>query len=209
VNLAVRTAGLGTEDFGYILADKTCKLSPDGWGRVAVKAYNDFKADRIIAERNYGGAMVEHTIKVVDRNVSYKEVVASRGKVQRAEPISALYEQGRIRHAGSFVDLEDQLSAMTSEGFVGDGSPDRADALVWALSELMVTPEPEHHIVFDTGFWERGCHIVGAHGDGKASEPTVDENFASAAAAYERHQLTGRDLQWFLAERARRRRAAR
>jgi phage terminase large subunit-like protein len=136
-SVGIIVAGLGTDGFGYVLADKTCKLSPDGWGRVAVNAYHSFKADRIIAERNFGGAMVEHVIRTVDANVSYREVTASRGKIARAEPVSALYEQSKVRHVGSFVDLEDQLAAMTSEGYVGDGSPDRADALVWALSELM------------------------------------------------------------------------
>jgi phage terminase large subunit-like protein len=136
-SIGIIVAGLGVDNFGYVLADRTCKLSPDGWGRVAVNAYREFKADRIIAERNFGGAMVEHVIRTVDRNVSYKEVTASRGKIARAEPISALYEQSKIRHVGSFIELEDQLCAMTSEGYVGDGSPDRADALVWALTELM------------------------------------------------------------------------
>jgi phage terminase large subunit-like protein len=102
-----------------------------------------FKADRIIAERNFGGAMVEHVIRTVDPNVSYKEVIASRGKIARAEPISALYEQGKVRHTTAFVELEDQLAAMTSEGYVGDGSPDRADALVWALTELMGARQQE------------------------------------------------------------------
>jgi phage terminase large subunit-like protein len=138
-SIGIIVAGLGTDGIGYILADRTCKLSPDAWGRVAVKAYHDFKADRIVAERNYGGAMVQHVIRTVDNNVSYKEVTASRGKIARAEPVSALYEQSKVRHAAPFVELEDQLAAMTSEGYVGDGSPDRADALVWALTELMVT----------------------------------------------------------------------
>jgi phage terminase large subunit-like protein len=146
-SVGIIVAGLGTDGFGYVLADKTCKLSPDGWGRVAVAAFHSFKADRIIAERNFGGAMVEHVIRTVDKNVSYKEVTASRGKIARAEPISALYEQSKVRHAGSFVDLEDQLAAMTSEGFVGDGSPDRADALVWALTELMGARQQEIPIV--------------------------------------------------------------
>jgi phage terminase large subunit-like protein len=142
-SVGIIVAGLGADNFGYILADRTCKLSPDGWGRVAVNAYHEFKADRIVAEKNFGGAMVEHVIRTVDRNVSFKAVTASRGKIARAEPVSALYEQSRIRHAAIFVDLEDQLAAMTSEGFVGDGSPDRADALVWALTELMVSgPQP-------------------------------------------------------------------
>jgi phage terminase large subunit-like protein len=142
-SVGIIVAGLGTDRFGYILADETCKLSPDGWGRVAVQAYHTWKADRIIAERNYGGAMVEHVIRTVDPNVSYKEVTASRGKIARAEPASALYEQGKIRHVGTFIELEDQLAAMTGEGFVGDGSPDRADALVWALTELMGTQQQD------------------------------------------------------------------
>jgi phage terminase large subunit-like protein len=79
-SVGVVVAGLGTDGLGYVLADRTCKLSPDGWGREAVKAYHEFKADRIVAERNFGGAMVEHVIRTVDRNVSYYEVTASRGK---------------------------------------------------------------------------------------------------------------------------------
>jgi phage terminase large subunit-like protein len=137
-SIGIIVAGLGADGLGYILADKTCKCSPDGWGRVAVKAYQDFKADRIVAERNFGGAMVEHVIRTVDPNVSYREVTASRGKIARAEPASALYEQSRVRHAGAFTELEDQMAAMTSEGYVGDGSPDRVDALVWAVTELML-----------------------------------------------------------------------
>jgi phage terminase large subunit-like protein len=132
-------AGRGTDDFAYVLADRTCKLSPDGWGRVAVKAYREFKADRIVAERNFGGAMVEHVIRTVDASVSYRDVTASRGKVARCEPVAALYEQSKVRHVGSFTDLEDQMCAMTSDGYAGGGSPDRVDALVWALSELMVS----------------------------------------------------------------------
>lgn len=135
-SIGIIVAGLGVDNFGYVLADKTCKLSPAGWGAVAVEAYRDFSADRIVAERNFGGAMVEHVIRTVDLNVPFREVTASRGKIARAEPVSALYEQGRIRHAGFFVALEDQMAEMTSNGYVGDGSPDRVDALVWALSEL-------------------------------------------------------------------------
>jgi phage terminase large subunit-like protein len=110
-SIGIVVAGRGVDDLAYVLADKSCKLSPDGWGRVAVKAYHDFKADRIVAERNYGGAMVQHVIRTVNENVSFKEVTASRGKIARAEPISALYEQSKVRHVGSFVDLEDQLAA--------------------------------------------------------------------------------------------------
>jgi phage terminase large subunit-like protein len=151
-SVGIIVAGLGTDGFAYVLADKTCKLSPDGWGRVAVKAYQDFKADRIIAERNFGGAMVEHVIRTVDRNVSFREVTASRGKIARAEPVSALYEQNKVRHVAAFVELEDQLAAMTSEGYVGDGSPDRADALVWALTDLMLG-HTQQHIPFTPPFY--------------------------------------------------------
>jgi predicted phage terminase large subunit-like protein len=137
-SVGIVVAGLGSDDKCYVLADRTCKLSPDAWGREAVRAYREFKADRIVAERNFGGALVEHVLRTVDRNIPYREVTASRGKVQRAEPVAALYEQGRVRHAGSFTALEDQLCAMTGEGYSGDGSPDRLDALVWAISDLML-----------------------------------------------------------------------
>ena len=137
-DIGIVVAGLGTDGRGYVLADRTCQLSPDGWARRAVAAYHEFRADRIVAERNFGGAMVEAVIRSTDKNVSYKEVTASRGKIARAEPVAALYEQGKISHVGSFLELEDQMCSMTASGYVGEGSPDRADALVWALSELMV-----------------------------------------------------------------------
>ena len=135
-------AARGVDGRFYVLADRSCRLSPLGWGQRAVSAYREFRADRIVAERNFGGAMVEHVIRTTDRLVSFSEVVASRGKVQRAEPIAALYEQGRVTHLGDLAELEDQLCQMTTSGYLGDGSPDRADALVWALSELMAAPGP-------------------------------------------------------------------
>jgi phage terminase large subunit-like protein len=141
-SIGIVVAGKGVDGNAYVHADRTCKLSPDGWGRLAVRAYREFKADRIVAERNFGGAMVQHVIRTVDRDVPYREVTASRGKVVRAEPIAALYEQGRVRHVDGLTDLEDQMCAMTGEGFMGDGSPDRVDALVWALTELMSKAEP-------------------------------------------------------------------
>lgn len=137
-SIGIVVAGKGIDGRGYVLADRSCKLSPDGWGRRAVAAYHEFGADRIVAERNFGGAMVEHVIKTVDRNVSYKEVTASRGKVVRAEPVAALYEQGRVSHVGAIYDLEDQMCLMGPDGYIGEGSPDRLDAGVWALTELLV-----------------------------------------------------------------------
>lgn len=142
-SVGIVVAGLGIDGRGYVLADRTCKLSPDGWGKRAVAAYHEFRADRIVAERNFGGAMVEHVIRTVDKNVSYKEVVASRGKVARAEPVAALYEQGRVSHVAALAELEDQLCQIGPEGFIGEGSPDRADALVWALAELMLEKKAE------------------------------------------------------------------
>jgi phage terminase large subunit-like protein len=137
--VGIIVAGKGTDDGrAYVLADRTIKASPESWGRRAVAAYHEFSADRIVAERNFGGAMVEHVLRTVDRNIPYKEVSASRGKAQRAEPVAALYEQGKVTHIGDLTALEDQMVAMTSQGYQGDGSPDRVDALVWALTELMV-----------------------------------------------------------------------
>lgn len=146
-SIGIVVAGVGIDGRGYVLADRTCKLSPDGWGRQAVEAARTFKADRIVAERNFGGAMVEHVIRTVDPKASFKEVTASRGKVARAEPVAALYEQGRVSHVGAFPDLEDQMVNIDAGGYVGNGSPDRADALVWALTELMLSGESRAAVV--------------------------------------------------------------
>lgn len=127
-------AGRGQDDQFYVLADLSLIASPQGWARVAVEAYHRHKADRIIAETNNGGDMVEAVIRQVDPNVSYRKVTASRGKAIRAEPIAALYEQGRVHHVGSLPKLEDQMCAFNP---VESGqSPDRMDALVWALTAL-------------------------------------------------------------------------
>jgi len=145
-SIGIVAAGLGVDGRAYVLADRTCKLSPDGWGRRAVVAYHEFSADRIVAERNFGGAMVEHVIRTVDKSASYKEVTASRGKVARAEPVAALYEQGRVSHIGGLPDLEDQMCQIGPDGYIGEGSPDRADALVWALTELMLKTQLEPRV---------------------------------------------------------------
>lgn len=137
-DIGIIVAGLGMDGHGYILEDGTCQMSPEGWGRRAVELYHRHRADRIIGERNFGGDMVRFTVSTADNRASFKEVVASRGKAVRAEPISALYEQGRVHHVGDFPDLEDQMCNFTSSGYVGEGSPDRADALVWAITELML-----------------------------------------------------------------------
>lgn len=151
-SIGIVVAGRTMDGQAHVIADRSCKLSPDGWGRRAVDAYHEFKADRIVAERNYGGAMVEHVIRTVDQSAAYKEVVASRGKSVRAEPIAALYEQGKVSHpsGADLVELEDQMCQMTGTGFLGEGSPDRVDALVWALTELMLDADQ-----FDPNKWTR------------------------------------------------------
>ena len=123
---------------GYVLQDGTVRGSPEDWARKAVSLYRLWNADKIIAEKNQGGDMVESTIKAVDRSVPVKLVHASRGKVVRAEPISALYEQGRVHHVGRFDTLEDQMCMFSIDNIrsISNGSPDRVDALVWGLTEI-------------------------------------------------------------------------
>lgn len=140
-DIGIIVAGKGIDGEAYILEDGTCQMSPEGWGRRSVDLYHHWEADRIIGERNYGGDMVRFTVATADKSAAFKEVVASRGKSVRAEPISALYEQRKVHHVGDFPDLEDQMCNFTSSGYIGEGSPDRADALVWALTELMLGDE--------------------------------------------------------------------
>jgi phage terminase large subunit-like protein len=118
----------------FVLGDSSLIASPDQWARASIKAYHDNSADRIIGEQNNGGEMVELTIRTADVNVSYKGVTASRGKIIRAEPIAALYEQGRVHHVGFFPQLEDQLCDW--DPLTSPRSPDRMDALVWAITDL-------------------------------------------------------------------------
>lgn len=129
-------AGISAEGHGYVLDDRSIRGTPLEWGTAAVSAYHRNNADRIVAESNQGGEMVSHTLRMVEPNVPVKLVHASRGKQTRAEPVAALYEQGKVHHVGFMSDLEDQLcSWVPHEG----PSPDRLDAVVWALTELMVS----------------------------------------------------------------------
>ena len=129
-------AGKGEDGHYYILSDASLIATPSGWARTAVDEYLELQADRIVAEVNNGGDMVEAVIRQVDRNVSYKKVHASRGKSIRAEPVAALYEQCMVHHVGSFDKLEDQMCEFNPTEPDSNGSPDRMDALVWAITEL-------------------------------------------------------------------------
>jgi len=128
------TAGVSADGHYYILSDDTIKASPDAWARKAVSSFELHKADRIIAETNNGGDLVVHLLRQVNPNIPVKKVTATRGKAVRAEPIASLYEQGRVHHTQYFSELEDQMCEW--EPGVSKESPDRMDALVWALTEL-------------------------------------------------------------------------
>ena len=138
-------AGLGDDGRAYVLSDRSERLGPDGWARAAVAAYEAHNADAIIAEANNGGELVRSVLRTVDRNLPVTLVHASRGKITRAEPVSALYEQGRVSHVGAFPELEEQMTSYT--GAPNESSPDRMDALVWAITHLMIRPKPVATVV--------------------------------------------------------------
>jgi predicted phage terminase large subunit-like protein len=139
-------AGLGVDGELYVLHDRTCRLSPDGWAQAAVALYDEVEGDRIVAEVNNGGDLVETVLRTVDSSVPVRKVHASRGKRLRAEPVAALYEQGRVHHVGGLSELEDQMTTWTPDS---TDSPDRLDALVWAITDLVLEPA------------KRGPRIVG------------------------------------------------
>jgi len=130
--------GRGTDQQGYVLDDKSIGGTPHEWATAAVNMFHDLAADLIVAEKNQGGEMVEHTIRTVDRHIPIKLVHAARGKITRAEPISSLYEQRKFHHVGMFATLEDQMCSYIP----GETSPDHMDALVWASYELFPSQAP-------------------------------------------------------------------
>ena len=142
---------------GYVLEDGSINGTPQDWATKAIALYDRWEADTIVVEVNQGGDMVANTLKSIRNNIPITEVRASRGKHVRAEPISSLYQQGRVHHCGSLYDLETQMCAMTNAGFEGEGSPDRVDALVWGMTELfpsMIRPiEKDKKYTFPT--WKR------------------------------------------------------
>lgn len=134
--IGIVVVGLGTDGRAYVLEDCTVKAGPATWGGVATSAFDRHAADIVVGETNYGGAMVEHVIQTARPRTPYKQVSASRGKSVRAEPFSSFYEQGKVRHVGVYRELEDELTAFSTVGYMGERSPNRADALIWALTEI-------------------------------------------------------------------------
>jgi len=137
--IAVRTAMCSCQGepaiHAFVLEDVTGRYSPDEMGRRAVELYHRYACDRLVAEDNFGGKIIEDLIRLIDRRVAYRAVHASRGKIVRAEPVAALYEQGRVHHVGGFERLEDELCTYTPQV---SSSPGRMDALVWAITDLML-----------------------------------------------------------------------
>jgi phage terminase large subunit-like protein len=141
-------AGLGEDQDAYILSDLSCRLSPQGWANKAVDGYDLHNADLIVGETNNGGDMIECTVRTVRNDVSYKGIHASKGKHTRAEPVSSLYERGRVHHVGVFTELEDQMCTWVP----GLDSPDRLDATVWAITELLLNKPPTTPILSPSSF---------------------------------------------------------
>lgn len=148
-DIGIMVGGLGTDGKGYLLEDLTLHAGPAKWGAVVASAYDRHLADRVVAEDNYGGAMVKHVVKTAKSDIAYKSVRASRGKAVRAEPISALHETGKIKLAGRFDELEDELMEFTTTGYAGLRSPNRADAFVWLFTELFpgLTNKPKQRVI--------------------------------------------------------------
>lgn len=134
--IGIVPVALGTDGIAYVLEDLTVKAGPGTWGKVATDAFDRHEADCVVGEQNFGGDMVRYVIQTQRPRTSYKKVTASRGKVVRAEPFSALFEQGKVRIVGHLPELEEELAGFSTTGYKGQGSPNRADALIWGLAEL-------------------------------------------------------------------------
>ena len=138
--VGIVVVGLGIDGRGYVLEDLSGRFGPDRWKTIVASAYERHKADAVVAEVNYGGSMVHEVIRTAATDkgypIAYREVRASRGKIVRAEPIAVLFSQGKVSLVGRFEELEYQLTAMTTGGYMGDRSPDRADAMIWGLTAL-------------------------------------------------------------------------
>lgn len=180
--IGIIVAGLGTDGHAYVLADYTRLDSPKGWARAAIGAYHTYRADKLIAEVNFGGAMVEAVLMAEDQNIPVKSITASRGKVVRAQPVSALYgdphapdiRKIKVHHVGDLGKLEDEMLSFTDLGYIGERSPNRADALVWALTELMLGDNPQAWLQY----WENEAAV--ARGERPIAEQKAIEKAAKS-----------------------------
>lgn len=134
--IGILVAGLGVDGNAYVLEDATIKAGPKVWGNMVASAWERHLADLVVGEVNYGGEMVKFVVQAANPKIPFKKITSSRGKVLRAEPISSLVEQGKVRFAGNFNELEDELCAFTTAGYIGEDSPNRADAFVFSITEL-------------------------------------------------------------------------
>jgi phage terminase large subunit-like protein len=146
--IGIVAVGVGHDGIARVLEDATGRYSPNEWAIRSLELFDGWKADRIVAEKNFGGAMVDSTIRTARREAPIRLLNAARGKVQRAEPVSALYDQGKVRHVGYFPQLERQYCLFSRAGYMGAHSPDHADAAIWGLTELMLDPEAAANIRF-------------------------------------------------------------
>lgn len=135
---------------GYLLADLSGRYGPERWASIVAQAFRTYDADKVIGEINYGGDMVRAVIQGKDKNIPFDKITATRGKVVRAEPIAALYEQGKIYHCGRFQELEDQYLNFSVQGYLGERSPDRADSAIWGFHYLLLGPSDDGLLQFYT-----------------------------------------------------------
>lgn len=162
--VGIVVVGLGMDNRCYVLEDASDRYAPggpSGWGQKVVDLYKLWRADMVVAEGNFGGAMVQNTIGTVDKNVPFKEVHASRGKSVRAEPVSALYAAGRVYHRVPFPEMEEQMCNFATNGYQGQKSPDRADAMIWGVSDLLVGDMPGYGLL---EFYERQAAVEANRG---------------------------------------------
>lgn len=144
--IGIVVAGVDVFGNAHVLEDATLLASPDEWAQKVAELYRKHRADGVVAERNYGGDMVKAILHSKDRSMPVRMVTATRGKAVRAAPVAALYEQGKVAHYGDLAAIEDQMCLFTSTEYIGEGSPDRVDALVWVLTSLMLGSAPGAHV---------------------------------------------------------------
>jgi predicted phage terminase large subunit-like protein len=187
---AIVVAGVGADGLGYVIGAVSGKWLPPEWAAKAIALYHKHKADRIVAERNFGGDMVESTIRAVDASVSFRAVSASRGKLVRAEPVSALFEQNRVKIAGSFPKMEDELCTYCGTG----KSPNLLDAAVWALTELALASRTDGIIDFYRELVEEDRERAAVPGSVEAQREPANVAFLAPEGVSNFFAMSGRHI---------------